>query len=166
MTRSSLGSDRLFQNPLVRMTSPEERESRLAKLRAMAQEEGFDALLIVGRDDIRFRGRTVYVSDYWQLLSDAMVVLPMQGDTVYIGHPVLGVAQAEAWVDWPGEYRVAGQPGNEAGKVLSDLGAGSGTIGVVGLADAMSHKHYMELTEALPNATIADATTSSMPSAR
>ena len=157
MTRSSVGTDRHFQNPLLRMSSPEERESRYGRLRDMMQDEGVDVMVVVGRDDIRYRGRTAYVSDYWQLLSDAFVIVPMKGNPIFVGHPVLGTAQAEQ-SDWPSDFRTAGQPGEETAQILRDLGHAAGEVGVVGMADALSHAHYLEMTETIPDANLRDLT--------
>ena len=42
----------------VRFSSPAERERRLAALREAMTREGIDALIVTGRDDARYRGRT------------------------------------------------------------------------------------------------------------
>jgi Xaa-Pro aminopeptidase len=141
-----------------RFTSDEERATRLAALRKMMEAEGFDALVICGRDDIRYRGRTFYVTDVWQLLADTHVVLFPDGLPIFVGGQVFGLEQAET-SDWATEFRVSGTPGTEIAKVLSEHGSAKGNIGVVGLSDAsFAHGHYLELAEGAPDATLLDAT--------
>ena len=143
---------------IQRWTSDDERAARLAALRKMMESEGFDALVICGRDDIRYRGRTFYVTDVWQLLADTHVVLFSDGAPIFIGGQVFGVEQAEL-TDWASEFRVSGTPGTEIARVLSEHGDGKGNIGVVGLTDAsFAHQHYNEIREGVPDATLLDAT--------
>ena len=113
---------------IQRWTSDDERAARLAALRKMMESEGFDALVICGRDDIRYRGRTFYVTDVWQLLADTHVVLFSDGAPIFIGGQVFGVEQAEL-TDWASEFRVSGTPGTEIARVLSEHGDGKGNIG-------------------------------------
>jgi Xaa-Pro aminopeptidase len=139
-------------------TSPEERARRLAALREMMQREGFDALVVCGRDDIRYRGRTFYLTDVWQLLAETFVVLLHEGDPIFIGGQVFGTEQAEL-TDWASEFRLSGTPGTEIARVLSDHGLGKGTIGVVGMTDAsLALQHFNELKDGVPDAKLHDAT--------
>jgi Xaa-Pro aminopeptidase len=141
-----------------RWTSPEERARRLAACREMMQREGFDALVVCGRDDIRYRGRTFYLTDVWQLLAETFVVLLQEGEPIFIGGQVFGTGQAEL-TDWVSEFRLSGTPGTEIARVLRDHGLGEGTIGVVGMTDAsLALQHFNELTEGVPDATLRDAT--------
>lgn len=142
-----------------RWTSDQEREFRLSHLREMMKREGFDALVITGRDDIRFRGRTFYVSDYWQLLADTHAIVLPEGQPIWIGGQVFGDEQA-ILTDWAEEFRMSGTPGTEIAKVLKERGVANGTIGVVGMTDAsLALQHYNEMVEGLPEATLKDATT-------
>jgi Xaa-Pro aminopeptidase len=141
-----------------RWTSPAERSRRLEALREMMDREGFSALVVCGRDDIRYRGRTFYVSDVWQLLADTFVVVLREGDPVFVGGQVFGVEQAEL-TDWAQEFRVSGTPGTEIAEVLNDHGLGTSEIGVVGMTDAsLAFQHFSELKAGMPDATIRDAT--------
>ena len=66
-------------------STPEERERRLGLLREGMAQQGLAALVVCGRDDIRYRGRTFWVSDVWQLLADTHVVILPEGDPIFIG---------------------------------------------------------------------------------
>lgn len=139
-------------------TTPEERERRVGVLRDAMRESGLDALVVTGRDDIRYRGRAFYVSDVWQLVADAHVVVLPSGNPVFVGGQVFGIEQAEL-SDWVPDHRLNGNAGQEIAKVLNDYGVADGTIGIVGLSDAsFSHWHYLELQRGVPSATLQDAT--------
>lgn len=141
-----------------RFTTEDERARRLHALRRAMVERGLDALVIAGRDDIRFRGRIFYVTDYWQLFADSHVVLTRDSDPVLIGGTVWGISQARQ-SDWIAESRMSGTPGIEIGNVLAERGLSAGRIGAVGLCDsAFAFSDYMQLTGRLPDAQIEDAT--------
>lgn len=141
-----------------RYTTPEERERRLGELRKGMEADGLEALVVCGRDDIRYRGRTFYVSDVWQLLADTHVVIFRSGDPVFIGGQVFGLGQSEE-TDWAGEFRVNGHPGKEIADVISERGLGDQRIGLVGISDAsFAHKHYADIAAGVPQAELVDAT--------
>jgi Xaa-Pro aminopeptidase len=120
--------------------------------------DGLGALVVCGRDDIRYRGRTFWVSDVWQLMADTHVVILPGDGPIFIGGQVFGVEQAEI-CDWPTEFRLSGHPGTEIADVLKSRGLDSATVGIVGLSDAsFAASHLAELTDALPSAEIRDAT--------
>ena len=117
-----------------------------------------DALVVCGRDDIRYRGRTFWVSDVWQLCADTHVVILPDDGPIFIGGQVFGTEQATI-CDWPTEYRLSGHPGTEIATVLRDRGLDLAQVGIVGLSDAsFAASHLSELTEALPAIQIRDAT--------
>jgi Xaa-Pro aminopeptidase len=141
-----------------RFTTDDERARRLGALRAAMTAQGLDALVIAGRDDIRFRGRVFYVTDYWQLFGDSHVVLTQTTGPVLIGGTVWGISQARQ-SDWITHCRLSGTPGAEIGTVIAEHGLAEGNIGIVGLDDAgFAFSHYTQLRDALPNAQISDAT--------
>lgn len=141
-----------------RFTTDAERQRRLAELRKAMEAEGIEALVVCGRDDIRYRGRTFYVSDVWQLLADTHVVILRDGDPIFIGGQVFGLGQSEE-SDWPGEFRVNGHPGQEIAAVLKEKGLGDQRVGLVGISDAsFAHKHYLDVAAGVPNAELVDAT--------
>ena len=141
-----------------RFTTDHERGRRIDALRAAMTARGLDALVIAGRDDIRYRGRVFYVTDYWQLVADSHVVLTHSSGPVLIGGTVWGISQARQ-SDWIAECRLTGTPGTEIGTVLAEQGLSAGRIGVVGLDDGgFAYSHYMLLSSALPDAEIVDAT--------
>ena len=139
-------------------STPEERERRLGLLREGMAQQGLAALVVCGRDDIRYRGRTFWVSDVWQLLADTHVVILPEGDPIFIGGQVFGLEQAEQAL-WPGEFRVSGLSGVEIADVLSSNGLGDAAVGITGLSDAsFAAWHLQQMTEALPGLEIHDAT--------
>lgn len=141
-----------------RFTTDAERARRIDALRAAMTSRGFDALVIAGRDDIRFRGRVFYATDYWQLVADCHVVLTHSTGPILVGGTVWGISQARQ-SDWISECRLTGTPGTEIGTVLSGDGLSAGTIGVVGLNDGgLAYSHFVQLSDAVPGAKIVDAT--------
>lgn len=141
-----------------RFTTDTERARRIDALRAAMASRGLDALVIAGRDDIRFRGRVFYATDYWQLFADSHVVLTPTCGPILIGGTVWGISQA-LQSSWISQCRLTGTPGAEIGSVLQELGLSSGAIGVVGLLDGgFAYSHHAQLTAALPGIQILDAT--------
>lgn len=141
-----------------RFTTDAERQRRLGALRKAMEEEGIAALVVCGRDDIRYRGRAFYVSDVWQLLADTHVVILGSGDPVFIGGQIFGLGQAEE-TNWSSEFRVNGDPGKEIAAVVKENGLADQRIGLVGISDAsFAHKHYLDVAAGLPDAELVDAT--------
>jgi Xaa-Pro aminopeptidase len=141
-----------------RFSSDPERTRRIQALRSRMTQDGLDALIVCGRDDIRYRGRAFYVSDVWQLVADTHVVILPEGAPIFVGGQVFGLEQAEL-SDWIGERRINGNPGAELATVLREHGVESGTVGLVGLSDAaLSAWHFSELKAGLPTASFRDAT--------
>ncbi|MET0900209.1 MAG: M24 family metallopeptidase [Mycobacterium sp.] len=141
-----------------RFTTDHERGRRIDALRAAMAVHELDALVIAGRDDIRYRGRVFYVTDYWQLVADSHVVLTQSSGPVLIGGTVWGISQARQ-TDWVSECRLSGTPGTEIGNVLTEQGLSAGRVGVVGLDDGgFAHSHYVLLSRTLPDIQIVDAT--------
>jgi Xaa-Pro aminopeptidase len=141
-----------------RFTTDTERARRIDALRAAMTSDGIDALVIAGRDDIRFRGRVFYATDYWQLFADSHVVLTHTAGPILVGGTVWGISQARQ-SSWISDCRLSGTSGTEIGSVLAEHGLSDGTIGVVGLLDGgFAYNHYAQLADALPAARIKDAT--------
>ncbi|MDF2823018.1 MAG: Xaa-pro aminopeptidase [Mycobacterium sp.] len=141
-----------------RFTTDRERDRRIDALRAAMTAHGLDALVIAGRDDIRFRGRVFYVTDYWQLFADSHVVLTHTSGPVLVGGTVWGISQARQST-WISESRLTGTPGAEIATVLAEQGLSEGKIGAVGLHDGgFAYSHFMQLRDTLSGAQISDAT--------
>lgn len=141
-----------------RFTTDAERARRIDALRAGMAAGGIDALVIAGRDDIRFRGRVFYLTDYWQLFADCHVILTRTTGPVLIGGTVWGISQARQ-SDWITECRLSGTQGTEISTVLAEQGLSTSTVGIVGLHDdGFAYSHYLQLRQSLPGAEIMDAT--------
>ena len=94
----------------VRLTSDEERARRMQAVRDAMRKEDVDVLVVTGRDDIRYRGRTFWLSDYWQLLADTHVVILPEGNQIWVGGQIFGTDQAML-NNWADEFRMNGKPG-------------------------------------------------------
>lgn len=141
-----------------RFTTDRERARRTDALRSAMAADGLDALVIAGRDDIRYRGRVFYLTDYWQLFADSHVVLTHSAGPILIGGTVWGISQARQ-SDWIAECRLTGTPGAEIAQVLSEQQLSAARIGIVGLDDGgFAYSHYRELIDGLELAEIVDAT--------
>ena len=144
--------------PVYRFTSDDERNRRLGALREAMRASSLSALVVAGRDDIRYRGRGFYVSDVWQLVAETHVVILPEGDPIFIGGQVFGVEQADV-VEWAKVRLLNGNPGQEIAKVFGDNGITSGDIGIVGLSDAaFAAWHLSEMLVGQPGVTPVDAT--------
>ena len=139
------------------ITSDTERARRYEALRKVMEQDGQGAFVICSRGDEFVRGRVQYVSDIFQWAGRGFVVLPLQGDPVFIVDPLwgLGYAMQGAWLD---DYRMPANAGQEIASILTDLGLSSGKVGVVGLADITAVADFEDMKTALPNADFVDAT--------
>jgi Xaa-Pro aminopeptidase len=145
-------------NFVVEFASAAERQRRLDALRRAMDEARFDALVVAGRGDARLRGRTFYLSDIHEISGDTFVVVSATGDLTFITSPVVGLARASL-TTWIQDQRMSATPGAEAARVIAEHGVSTGTIGVVGLNDAISVGHLEELRRGIPRASLIDATT-------
>lgn len=145
------------ESKLTHITSPPERERRYAVLRDAMTAAGLDALVIWSRGDEFLRGRVQYVSDIYQWAGWGIVVLPSKGDASFVGDPLWSAARAQA-VEWIPDIRQTQTPGEEVAAILADHALSSGTVGLVGLADAAPAGHVRALEAAAPGAAFTDAT--------
>jgi Xaa-Pro aminopeptidase len=144
------------EQTVTHVSSQQERERRYAGLREIMDQNGLAAMVVCARGDEFVRGRIQYVSDIFQWGGRGFVVLPRNGDAVFIVDPLwgLGYASQSGWVT---DLRMPESAGLEIGKVLSDAGLASSEIGVVGF-DILSVHDYKEMKRGLPEATLNDAT--------
>jgi Xaa-Pro aminopeptidase len=145
------------ESTLSHLTPADERERRLRVVREAMSEAGLDALVIFSRGDEFLRGRVQYVSDIFQWAGWGIVVLPISGETSFVGDPLWGLARAEA-AGWVTDIRATFEPATEVASILSDHALSGGSIGLVGTADAAAAQHIRDLETALANASITDAT--------
>jgi Xaa-Pro aminopeptidase len=120
-------------------------------------QAGLDAIVIAGRGDEFLRGRVQYVSDILQWAGYGYVVLTAAGGFAYVGDPLWGLGRAQL-AGWVSDLRLSEDPGSEVARVLADLGAQRGRVGLVGAADAAPAAHVRALERALPGAEIVEAT--------
>lgn len=141
-----------------RFTTDEERDRRLTALRHAMKQNDWSALIVCGRGDVRYRGRTFYVTDIWQLLADSHVVILPDGDPIFVGGQVYGL-QSASYSDWVHDRRMSGHPGTEVANILKENGLGTAKIGIVGMSDAsLAAQHLNEIKDGVPEATLEDAT--------
>lgn len=144
---------------MIHATSPAERVRRYDALRSTAGEQGLDALIISSRGDEFMRGRVQYLSDIFQWAGWGFLLLPLRGEATFVGDPLWGLEAADDGdKGWVADRRATQEPGRELASVLIDLGLVRGRIGIVGLADITTAAHLRELAEAIPGATLTDAT--------
>jgi Xaa-Pro aminopeptidase len=147
------------QGQISHITSDGERTRRYEALSELMREQDLGALVICSRGDEFVRGRVQYVSDIFQWAGRGFVVLPLEGQPVFVVDPLwgLGYAMRSGWLE---DYRMPENAGVEIGRILSDLGLGSGRVGVVGLADITAVADFDDMREAVPDAELTDATDS------
>ncbi|MBW0004630.1 MAG: M24 family metallopeptidase [Hyphomicrobiales bacterium] len=148
------------------MASPsftrDEYASRLEKIRTEMARRGLDLLLV---NDI---ANQHYITAYdgWSFYTPQMVVVPLEGEPVWIGRAMDAVGgRLTAWmrpeniVGFPEDHVQAQDrhPMDWIGKWIADKGWGKGRIGVELEAYYYSPKAHARLTAALPNAQFVDA---------
>ncbi|GAB2526733.1 Xaa-Pro aminopeptidase [Paramicrobacterium agarici] len=142
---------------LSHITPDRERERRYKALREQMATRGLEALVICGRGDEVTRGRLQYVSDVFQWAGWAFVVLPAEGEAVYLVDPLWGSERADA-PGWVGRCEVTAEPGKVIAQVLSELGVSKRGIGLVAVDEACSPAHLEDLKRSAPNAKFSSAT--------
>lgn len=149
--------DDLGRSAHIRLTSDEERQLRLERLRAMMKENDFKAIVIAGKSDLRFRGRVLYASDVFQFTADSFVVITNAGNPIFITTPVVGLGQARR-TNWADQFHVSAEPGHTVNEILVNEGISDGRVGIVGLVDAISAMHMSEIQDTGGAVEFVDAT--------
>jgi len=142
---------------VIHVTSPTERERRYVALRTAMDAAGYEALLVSGRGDEFMRGRIQYVSDVFQWAGWGFLLLLSSGEASFLADPLGGYAEG-AGEPWLSDIRVTATPGHDLASILHGYGVRNGSVGVVGLADITGAAHLRELTAALPDVALDDAT--------
>ncbi|MDB5057577.1 MAG: pepE [Chloroflexi bacterium] len=138
-------------------SSPQERERRYLALRAAMRTDGIEALIVAARGDECTRGRLQYISDAHMWAGRALVAFPLSGTPAYFGAPLWGSGRVPM-PGWLTDARNSEHPGRDLGHALRDLGLGRARIGIVGLEDVIAVVDMKEITAALPDAELIDAT--------
>jgi Xaa-Pro aminopeptidase len=135
---------------------------RLKKIRAEMSKRQLDLLLV---NDIASQ-HYITAYDGWSFYTPQVVVVPMEGEPLWIGRSVDAVGgRLTAWmkpenvVGFPEDHvqTPARHPMDWVGKFIADKGWGKARIGVELEAYYYSPKAHMRLVAALPNATLVDA---------
>jgi Xaa-Pro aminopeptidase len=140
------------------MASLQERDRRYAALRAMMQEQGWQALILAGNAEATQRGYVRYVSDWRLWGGKGFVVFPLHGEPAL----VLGAGSQSHWsklVGWIEDVRPAQNMLTTVGEIVHALGLAQGEIGVVGMGQVMVYGDVLALQRGLPDARLIDATT-------
>ena len=126
------------------MASNQERDRRYGALRAMMQEQGYQALILAGNAEAMQRGYVRYVADWRLWGGKGFAVLPLAGEPIL----VLGAGSQSYWakqVSWIDDIRAAQNMVSTVGEVIHALGLARAAIGVVGLAQVMLHGDVLAL---------------------
>ncbi len=133
------------------MASLDERDRRYVALRAMMQEQGWQALILAGNAEATQRGYVRYVSDWRLWGGKGFAVLPLQGEPAL----VLGAGSQSHWsklVGWIDDVRPAQNMLTTVGEIVHALGLAQGEIGVVGMGQVMVYDDVLTMQRELPNA--------------
>ncbi|WP_137390165.1 M24 family metallopeptidase [Rhodoligotrophos defluvii] len=140
----------------------EEYLGRLGKIRAEMANRGLDLLIVT--DVANQHYITAY--DGWSFYTPQVVVVPMEGEPIWIGRAMDAVGgRLTAWmkpenvVGFPEDYvqTPAKHPMDWIGRHIADRGWRSARIGIELESYYYSPKAHMRLTAALPDATFVDA---------
>jgi Xaa-Pro dipeptidase len=126
------------------MTSETEVARRYSNIRAAAQADGVDAVIVCGNEYTGFEGPVRYVSGFRILHRYAYVLIPVDGD------PTIIFPQEAYWVGNHSETWIAGREFVEhAGRWLADeiRKEGWNKVGVYGLDYIMTVRDYQALQE-------------------
>ena len=122
------------------MTTQAEIERRYANVRAQAQEDGLDAVVVAGSEYTGFEGAVRYLSGFRLLHRYAYVVLPVEGE------PSVVFPKEARWVGDHGEAWIEDKVFAEhPGQWIADRGFRK--IGVYGLDYVMPVRDYRPLAE-------------------
>ena len=122
------------------MTTQAEIDRRYANVRAQAQEDGLDAVVVAGSEYTGFEGAVRYLSGFRLLHRYAYVVLPVEGD------PSVVFPKEARWVGDHGEAWIEDKVFAEhPGQWIADRGFRK--IGVYGLDYVMPVRDYGPLAE-------------------
>jgi Xaa-Pro aminopeptidase len=122
------------------MTTKAEIERRYANVRAQAQEDGLDAVVVAGSEYTGFEGAVRYLSGFRLLHRYAYVVLPVEGE------PSVVFPKEARWVGDHGEAWIEDKVFAEhPGQWIADRGFEK--IGVYGLDYAMPVRDYRPLAD-------------------
>ena len=116
-----------------------------------------DIMVVSGRGDEFMRGRVQYVSDVFQWAGWGFVVLPQEGDAIFVGDPLGGFDDGSP-KRWVAEVVLSQEPGAVLAGLISDFSGAASKVGIAGLADITAAAHLAALELALPSARIVDAT--------
>ena len=139
------------------MASLLERDRRMAALRTMMKEQGYQALIVGGNAEAMQRGYIRYVSD-WRLWGGrGFAVIPLEGEPVL----VLGAGSQSYWskrVGWIPDVRAAGDMVVEVVDTVMAQGFSQSTLGLVGMNHVMNYGDVGLLQRELGQARLVDAT--------
>lgn len=122
------------------MTTQAEIERRYANVRAQAQEDGLDAVVIAGSEYTGFEGAVRYLSGFRLLHRYAYVVLPVEGE------PSVVFPKEARWVGDHGEAWIEDKVFAEhPGQWIADRGFEK--VGVYGLEYVMPVRDYRPLAD-------------------
>ena len=139
------------------MASLLERDRRMAALRTMMKEQGYQVLIVGGNAEAMQRGYIRYVSD-WRLWGGrGFAVIPLEGEPVL----VLGAGSQSYWskrVGWIPDVRAAGDMVVEVVDTVMAQGFSQSTLGLVGMNHVMNYGDVGLLQRELGQARLVDAT--------
>ena len=122
------------------MTSQAEIDRRYANVRAQAQEDGLDAVVVAGSEYSGFEGAVRYLSGFRMLHRYAYVVLPVEGE------PSIVFPKEARWVGDHGESWIEDKVFAEhPGQWIADRGFKK--VGVYGLDYVMPVRDYRPLAD-------------------
>ncbi|MDR7550819.1 MAG: M24 family metallopeptidase [Armatimonadota bacterium] len=139
------------------MASDAERRRRERRLREEMEREGYEVLLIVGRDGMWNRGYIRYLTDFHLWAGTAYLVFPLHGDSVLL----LGSNSMAYWArraGWVQDVRVA-MTGlvPAAARALQERGVRR-RLGICSLNRLLSYGEAQALAAMLPGVALEDAT--------
>ncbi|MDR7468124.1 MAG: M24 family metallopeptidase [Armatimonadota bacterium] len=139
------------------MASDVERRRRERRLREEMEREGYDALLLIGRDGMWSRGYIRYLTDFHLWGGTAYLVFPLHAEPILL----LGSNSMAHWArkaGWVQDVRVATSGLVEAVARSVRERKVDGRLGVCGLHRLMSYGDAQALAAELPGVILTDAT--------
>lgn len=137
----------------------DERDARLAALRAAMERDGLDALVVAGKGHWwTGRGYFRYLTDFHLWGHDGLYVLPLDGDPAIVlnSYAVADKIAARGWVDDAfGDVYLAPR----TAEVLRSRGLAAAKIGIVGERFVLGAGVRDQLVSLLPDATFSRADT-------
>lgn len=132
-----------------------ERDVRFERIRAAMEQKRLDALVVAGHASHFNRGYIRYFADTHLWAGDALLLIPLRGESVHVQVTYAGSAWPEEL--WIADVRRVPHPEDEIVKAMVEKGLTKGKVGIAGLNRVITVGAYETLKNSLPDVEFVNA---------